>query len=108
MPTDRKQIKFRLDRSFERRLEWAMYCEQLATQQDLMAALELWLNFAEEKWGPPVEPRRHWRSSTEMAAGNISSNCREISAETTNTGELRLAEFAIFRTEPVSLASVGP
>ncbi len=58
MPQQDKQIKFRITGDMQRRLDWAMYCERLESQQEVMqAALGEWLKSQEEKWGPPVEPK---------------------------------------------------
>lgn len=53
-----QQIKFRLESAMKRRLKWAMYCEDLDSQQDVMIkALDYWLSACEKKYGPPQEPR---------------------------------------------------
>ena len=53
-----KDIKFRAPEEWMKRLQWVMYCEGMTTQQDAMvAALDLWLNSMESKWGPPIKPK---------------------------------------------------
>lgn len=57
MPQESKEIKFRAPTEFGRRLQWALYCEGGISQQEAMvAALSLWLDQMEQKWGRPVEP----------------------------------------------------
>lgn len=54
---EKKFVKFRAPVEWERRIQWAMYCNGLSSQQDLMAAaLESWLRENEKKNGEPVTP----------------------------------------------------
>jgi len=70
MPRQDKQIKFRITPETQRRLDWAMYCERLGTQQEVMqAALAEWLKSQEEKWGPPVEPKVRLKPATPKISG---------------------------------------
>jgi hypothetical protein len=75
MPNKQKQIKFRISKELDIRLDWILLREkqtgkgELSQQVFMTAALEQWVRAGEEKWGTAPEPKMRPAMASRKQAG---------------------------------------